>query len=292
MTQRSPSGVSFSGLFDAAGSLEDARFALIGAPHDSGSSFRPGARLAPPAIRAMAQSMGATTERGHDLAGLAAVDAGDLELPGDAARAYPRIERAVTEIVDAGAVPVVLGGDHAITVPAFTAVQRRRRDVELLYLDAHPDLYPEYADDPYSHACVVHRILRLDGVDGRRVTQVGIRATSPAQRAAAEAAGLRTVPAWEVDDFVYAPSGPVYLSVDIDVLDPAHAPGCGNPVPGGLSTRQLLGLLQGLAGVEVVAMDVVEVNPLLDPAGITALAAARVVTETLGAVTLGAVAGL
>lgn len=275
---------SFSGIFKRA--LPDAHsaagYVLLGAPHDAGSSFRPGARLGPKSIREMAASLSPCDERGADLSRLAAVDAGDLTLPGTAPQAYGRIEEAVGRIVDAGAMPIVLGGDHAITVPAFTAVAKRHPGISLLYLDAHPDLYPEYDGDPYSHACVVHRILELESVDGRRITQVGIRASTPAQREAAQAAGVQTVHAWEVDGFSYAVSGPVYLSVDIDVLDPAHAPGCGNPVPGGLSTRQLLDLLHGLAGVELVGMDVVEVNPLLDPSGVTALAAVRVVTEVLG----------
>lgn len=273
---------SFSGIFKPPGPDGAADFALLGAPHDAGSSFRPGAGLGPKAIRDMAASLSPCDERGEDLSRLAAVDAGDLSLPGTAPQAYQRIEEAVGRIVDGGAVPIVLGGDHAVTVPAFTAVAKRHRGISLLYLDAHPDLYPEYDGDPYSHACVVHRILELDGVDGSRVTQVGIRASTPAQREAAAAAGVRTVHAWEVDGFSYQASGPLYLSVDIDVLDPAHAPGCGNPVPGGLSTRRLFDLLHALGGVELVGMDVVEVNPLLDPSGVTALAAVRVVTEILG----------
>ncbi len=259
----------------------DADYVLLGAPHDAGSSYRPGARLGPPAIREMATSLSPCTERGEDLSGLAAVDAGDLALLGGAPRVYERIEEAVGRIVDSNAVPIVLGGDHAITVPVFSAVQKRRPDVHLLYLDAHPDLYPEYDGDPYAHGCVAHRILQLDGFEGDRITQVGIRASNPMQIAAAEAAGIRTVHAWEVDDFTYEAPGPVYISFDIDVLDPAHAPGCGNPVPAGLSTRQLLRLIQSL-DVEIVGFDVVEVNPLLDTSGITALAAVRVVTETLG----------
>ena len=257
---------SFSGIFKPAAPATSADVVLLGAPHE------------------MAASLSPCTERGEDLSGvsgLAAIDAGDLELPGPAPEAWRRIDEAVGRVVASSAVPFVLGGDHAVTVPAFTAVQRRYPNVHLLYLDAHPDLYPEYGGDPCSHACVVARILELHRVVGRRITQVGIRASNPAQRAVAEAAGIRTVHAWEVDDFVYQPLGPVYLSVDVDVLDPAHAPGCGNPVPAGLSTRQLLRLLQSLE-VELVGVDVVEVNPLLDPSGITALAAARVVTETLG----------
>lgn len=276
--------MSFSGVFKSADTCEDARYVLLGAPHDAGSTFRPGARLGPRAIREMAESLSPCTERGEDLSHLAAVDAGDLALPGVAPLAYERIEEAVGRIVEGGAVPIVLGGDHAVTVPSFTAVRKRYPEVSLLYLDAHPDLYPEYDGDPYSHACVVHRILQLKNVSGSRITMVGIRATNPAQREVAEAAGIRTVPPWELEGFRYEAAGPVYLSVDVDVLDPACAPGCGNPVPGGLTSRELLDLLRGLSGVDLVGMDVVEVNPLLDRSGVTALAAVRVVTEVLGAV--------
>ena len=231
----------------------------------------------------MAASLSPCTERGESLTGLRAVDAGDLILSSNAPEAWARIEDAVGRVVERGAVPFVLGGDHAITVPAFRAVWERRPDVRFLVLDAHPDLYDDYDGDRHSHACVTYRLLELDGFGGERVTQVGIRASNPRQKAAAEAAGVKTVPAWEVDRFIYSEPGPVYLSVDIDVLDPAFAPGCGNPVPGGLSTRQLLDLIHRL-DVEILAVDLVEVNPLLDPAGITALAAVRVVTEILGSI--------
>lgn len=271
---------SFSGIFTTT--AEAPRFVLIGAPHDAGSSFRPGARLGPQAIRHMASSLSAADERGEDLRGLG-VDLGDLLLAPTPEQAWTSIEAAVGDAADRGAVPIVLGGDHAVTVPAFTAVRQRHGDVRFLCFDAHPDLYPEYDGDRRSHACVTRRILELPGMDGRRITQVGIRASNPMQRAVAEEEGLRTVHAWEADGFRYTESGPVYVSVDIDVLDPAHAPGCGNPVPGGLTTRQLFAALAAL-DAEIVGFDVVEVNPLLDAAGITALAGARVVTELVGAI--------
>ncbi len=271
---------SFSGIF--TDEAEAPRFALLGAPHDAGSTFRPGARLAPQAIRNMASSLSAANEHGVDLAGLG-VDLGDLELAVTPEIAWASIEEAVGGVLDRGAVPIVLGGDHAVTVPAFTAVRKRRGDVHFLCFDAHPDLYPEYDGDRYSHACVTRRILELDGMEGRHVTQVGIRASNPMQRAVAEEAGIRSVPAWDSDLFYFEGEGPVYVSVDVDVLDPAYAPGCGNPVPGGLMTRELLADLQAL-DVEIAGFDVVEVNPLLDPAGITAVAAVRVVTELLGAI--------
>ncbi len=274
---------SFSGIFQPQ--LEDARFVLLGVPYDAGSSFRPGARLGPGQIRTMATSLGPTTERGANLRGLAARDDGDLTLPTRIEEAEATIEAAVGGIVDGGAVPLLLGGEHGVTVPAFRAVQARHPHVRYLVLDAHPDLYPAYEGDPFSHACVSHRIAALPGMHGR-ITQVGIRATNPEQQTAADQTGVRTVGAWEVDAFdPITESGPTYLSVDIDVLDPAHAPGCGNPVPGGLSTRALIDLINRLDQVGIVAVDVVEVNPLLDPAGVTALAAVRVITEVLGVMT-------
>jgi agmatinase len=187
----------------------------------------------------------------------------------------------VGRVLDDGAVPILLGGDHIVTLPAFRAVLARHPDLRLLYVDAHPDLYPDYEGDSHSHACVVSRILELEGMAGGQVTQVGIRAMTPQQREAAQSSAIRVVPAWELPEFRYEEEGPVYLSVDIDVLDPAYAPGCGNPVPGGPSTRELFALLQSLR-CEIVAFDVVEVNPLLDPSGVTALTAARIVTEMLG----------
>ena len=199
----------------------------------------------------------------------------------DREAALAQVESAVGQVLKEGAVPLLLGGDHAVTVPAFRATLRRYPDLKLLYLDAHPDLYPDYEGDSLSHACVVSRILELEEMSGERITQVGVRALTPPQREVAQREGIRVVPAWEFASFRYEAEGPVYLSVDIDVLDPAYAPGCGNPVPGGPSTRELLALLQTLKG-RIVALDVVEVNPLLDPSGITALAAARIVIEMLG----------
>ncbi len=271
---------SFSGIFK--GRLEDeAEYVLLGLPYDAGSSFRPGTRLAPAQIRQMAESLSPCTERGLDLSALPALDLGDLSLGNRAPLVFEQIKTRVGGIFDRNAVPILLGGDHSITVPCFAAALSRYPGLRLLYLDAHPDLYPDYQGDTYSHACVVARILELQGMTGESVTQVGIRAVSPQQLEVAQRAGIRLVPSWEADSFCYAEEGPVYLSVDIDVLDPAYAPGCGNPVPSGLSSRWLLSLIQGLRA-KIVALDVVEVNPLIDPAGITALAAVRVVTEALG----------
>ncbi|HEY5596964.1 MAG TPA: agmatinase [Candidatus Bipolaricaulota bacterium] len=268
---------SFCGIFKPA-SPQAARFALLGAPYDAGSSFRPGARLAPASIRQMASSLNACSERGLDLSNLNAVDRGDLPLNNRVKRAFGLIEEEVGFLLDAKIVPVVLGGDHSVTVPCFKAALARYPKLRLLYFDAHPDLYADFEGDPYSHACVVSRILELEGASGKRMAQWGIRASTPAQEAAARKAGMRTVCAWDLAGQTYASDDPVYVSFDIDVLDPSCAPGCGNPVPGGLSMREALNLIHAIKA-PIACMDVVEVNPLLDPSGISALAAARVAVE-------------
>ena len=217
---------SFSGIFKTREELAgEAESVLVGAPYDGASSFRPGARLAPAQIRRMAESLNACTERGVDLSGSAARDDGDLSVGTRLQSALTRIEAAVGRILDEGAVPIVLGGDHIVTLPAFQAALARYPNLKLLYLDAHPDLYAEYEGDAYSHACVAARILDLEGMDGQRITQAGIRAVTPEQREAARRAGICIVPAWEFSGLRYVETGPLYLSVDIDVLDPAYAPG-------------------------------------------------------------------
>ena len=271
---------SFCGIFRPANALERPRIALFGAPWDAASSFRPGARLGPRQIRDMARSLSATSERGDDLTGLDAVDWGDLVLPTEVRRAEAMIAVAAARAHEHGVMPIVLGGDHAITVPAFKAALDHHPGLSLLVLDAHPDLYPTFDDDPFSHATVSHRIAHLPGMSGDRITHVGIRATNPNQKRVAQALGITTVPISHAADFTCRMDSPLYVSIDIDVLDPACAPGCGNPVPGGLTSRQLFDLIHRIAP-KIVGFDVVEVNPLLDTHGITALAAVRVVTEML-----------
>lgn len=277
---------SFSGIFQPPAAVSNPAYTLLGARWDAASTFRPGTRLGPGQIRAMAASLSPATERGEDLIGLGAVDAGDLALTTHVEKAEATIQQATAAIAQAGSAPIVLGGDHAVTVPSFAGVLEAHPGLELLVLDAHPDLYPDYEGDPYSHACVSHRIAHLPGMAGSRITQVGVRASNPGQQRQAAALCVETIGPWDLDGWRYNRPGPVYLSVDIDVLDPAHAPGCGNPVPGGLTSRQLLDLIHRL-DCEIVALDVVEVNPLLDVHGSTALAAVRVVTEALGQMARG-----
>ena len=256
--------------------------ALLGVPWDERSSFLRGAALAPPVIRAAlhSPSSNASTESGLDLAAEPRLfDAGDLDVPsGDAALAA--IERGVAAVLAGGARVLALGGDHAISYPVVRAQARVHGSLAILHLDAHPDLYDEFDGDRLSHACPFARIME-DGLAGRLV-QVGIRAANAHQRAQASRFGVETIAmtAWR-HDLTLEFAGPVYVSLDLDVLDPACAPGVSHHEPGGLSTREVIGLLQRLRG-RLVGADLVELNPTRDPSGVTAMVAAKLVKELLG----------
>ncbi|MDF1506017.1 agmatinase [Roseisolibacter sp. H3M3-2] len=260
-----------------------ARPTLLGLPFDGGSSFLRGAAAAPAAIRAALASDHTNwwTEDGRDLradGGLA--DAGDVPraAPGeDAASVHARIAAAVGALAATGARPLLLGGDHAVSYPALRGLRPHAPSLTVLHVDAHPDLYPDYAGDRLSHACPFARVLE-DGL-ADRVVQVGIRASTGVQRAQARRLGVEVVDmaAWARGA---RPSldGAVYLSFDLDALDPAFAPGVSHREPGGLTTREALGLVQGCGG-RLVGADVVELNPSRDVQDLTACAAAKLVKE-------------
>ena len=250
---------------------------LLGIAWDKSSSFQRGPAEAPPVIRAALQSDSTNwyTESGRDLG-----RAGMLEDAGDITPRDPTvredIEQAVRSVLDCGGTPIVLGGDHSITYPAVRAL-RGRGPFALLHFDAHPDLYPEFLGDRYSHACPFARIME-DGLTGELV-QVGIRTMSEPQAGQVERYKVKVVTPAEWDGgWQFRSDLPVYLSIDLDVLDPAFAPGVSHPEPGGCSTRQLLSALQGIRN-PVIGADIVELNPANDPAGRTARVAAKLVKE-------------
>jgi agmatinase len=255
--------------------------ALVGVPWDEHSSFLRGAALAPPAIRSALHSPSSNlcTESGLDLgAEPRFTDAGDLEVP-EGPTALTSIEQGLSRLLDAGARVLALGGDHAISYPVLRAHARHHDGLTLVHLDAHPDLYDAFEGDRLSHASPFARILEEGLV--RRLVQVGIRATTSHQRAQAQRLGVEVIEmtAWRPDLQVPA-EGPVYVSIDLDVIDPAFAPGVSHPEPGGLSTRDVIGFLHRLRG-RVVGADLVELNPARDPSGITARVAAKLVKELL-----------
>ncbi|CAN5183840.1 agmatinase [soil metagenome] len=260
-------------------SPDSSRLALLGIRYDGASSFLRGAADAPPRIReALRSDEGKLwTESGMDLGteGLF-FDAGDVT-PQPGENAATAIEREVTRVLERGLPLISLGGDHSITYPVVRALRRRHPRLSILHFDAHPDLYDELGGDRYSHACPFARIME-EGL-AERLVQVGIRATTGHQREQAQRFGVEVVAMsdWR-DDLVLAFDGPLYISLDIDALDPAFAPGVSHPEPGGFSTRQVVDALRRLEA-RVVGADLVEYNPARDPLGLTAVVCAKLLKE-------------
>ena len=261
--------------------MANGRPTLIGLPYDASSSFLRGPADAPPFIRRAldSPSTNSWSESGLEIvAGLVFDDAGDLELPPDAT-ARDLIEQAIGAIVQRGDRPVSLGGDHSITYPVLRALGPLHPDLTIIQFDAHPDLYDEFEGDRYSHACPFARI--LDEKLATTLVQMGIRTMTRHQREQATRFGVNVVDmrAW-ASGVRPAVRGPVYVTIDVDGFDPAFAPGVSHPEPGGLSVREVLTVIQGLAG-PIVGADVVEVNPRQDPSGLTAMVAAKLVREVI-----------
>jgi arginase len=262
--------------------LPEGAVALLGVPYDEHSSYLRGAALAPPKVREAlgCGSSNAFTELGRDVLGDPRLaDLGDLELPaGDAA--FAAIERAAGEALARGARLVSIGGDHAVTWPLVRAHARAGVRPSILHFDAHPDLYDELDGDRLSHACPFARIME-EGLVARLV-QVGIRTMTPHQRGQAERFGVEVV---EMRDFRpgldLGLEGPVYVTIDLDAFDPAFAPGVSHYEPGGLSTRDVLGVLHAIRA-PIAGADVVEYNPTRDLNGATAMLAAKLVKELAG----------
>lgn len=255
---------------------------IIGIPYDAASSFARGAASAPALIRdELASDAGnGVTESLVDLRAPGVLgDVGDLDV-NDVPDAHELIANAITTLVQRDAQPIVLGGDHSITYPVVRAVRERAPRLTLLQFDAHPDLYDVFEGNRLSHACPFARIMEAGLVD--RLVQVGIRAANSHQRAQAERFGVETIDmrAWHRGARPHV-DGPVYLSVDLDGLDPAYAPGVSHREPGGLSVRDVISVIQELPG-PIVGADVVEFNPLHDSTGITAAVGAKLVREIAG----------
>ena len=257
---------------------------LVGLPYDGSSSYLRGPAEAPRAIREALWSPSANswTELGVNIgaAGIMA-DAGDLPLEScDAAAARAAIEGALARVIAGGARPVSLGGDHSVTYPILRAVRPHAPRLTILHVDAHPDLYDDFEGDRYSHACPFARIMEERLAD--RLVQVGIRTANGHQREQARRFGAQVIEARAIrDDLRIELDGPVYLSIDIDALDPAFAPGVSHREPGGLSVRQLLSIVQSI-DAPIVAADVVELNPRQDPSGASSMVAAKIVREVIG----------
>src|SRR3954469_1801735 len=271
--------------------------AVVGAPTDDLVSDRPGTRFGPRAIRAASAPPGPHLEAGVDaFAALRVVDFGDAAvLPADAVRTHAAIEALVGEVVDAGALPVVLGGDHSIAEPDMRAVARRRGPVGLIHFDTHTDTGQEVFGVELSHGSIMYRLVEQGHVDPKRYVQIRLRGYWPGEKEFGwqHERGITSLFMHDVREFGIRSvvertlgivgRGPVFLSVDVDVLDPAFAPGTGTPEPGGMSSADLLWACRQICSrVDLVGMDVVEVAPTaVGSADITALVADRIVREVI-----------
>ena len=255
------------------------RIRLLGLPTDANSSFLKGPALAPPLVRAMMVSDkgNASTELGGAFgAGIDLRDEGDLQLDGTL-QDDERIERAVAALTSEEDIPLLIGGDHAVTYPIMKAIAARHGPPAILHFDAHPDLYDELLSNRRSHASPFARIME-DGL-ATRLVQVGIRTLNPHQREQAARFGVEIVPMRGfTPESVPIPSGPLYVSIDLDGLDPAFAPGVSHHEPGGLSVREVLDILDRIEG-PIVGGDVVEYNPTRDIHDMTCSVAAKLASE-------------
>jgi agmatinase len=278
--------------------------AIVGAPFDDAVSHRPGARFGPRAIREAQYTSGSinSLQLGVEpFEVLSVVDAGDANIvPAWIERAHAFIYRKVREVAATGAIPIILGGDHSITWPAATALAEVRRpgSIGIVHFDAHADTASEDWGVLAGHGTPMRRLIESGAVKGRNFIQVGLRGYWPPVDVfewmqeqgmrwhlmrEIEERGMETVIADAIAEALDGPDA-IYLSVDIDVLDPGTAPGTGTPEPGGLLPRELLrAIRQVVSAVELAGMDIVEVSPPYDHAEVTAMAANRCALEAISA---------
>jgi agmatinase len=256
-----------------------AKLAIIGIRYDENSSFTKGAADAPPQIRAALRSdaWNLTSENGTDLSNDSIFfDAGDIE-PVAGSDMLTLIENSIYTLIGDGLTPISLGGDHSITHPIIRAFARKYQNLSILHFDAHPDIYDSYQGNRNSHASPFARIMEQKLV--KRLVQVGVRTFTAHQREQVKRFGVESIEMRNVTpDLQLEFEGPVYITFDVDALDPAFAPGVSHREPGGLSTRQAIDLIQRLKG-KVVGADIVEFNPRMDPLHVTATVCAKLLKE-------------
>ncbi|MEN0014179.1 MAG: agmatinase [Solirubrobacteraceae bacterium] len=304
--------LTFSGVpyTEDPAELEGVDVAIVGAPMDDLTSDAPGARFGPRAIRAASCPPGPHMEARVDAIGevLKVVDFGDAPvIPADPVTAHGAIRDTVAQVIAAGAIPIILGGDHSIAEPDMQACSERFGPVGLVHFDTHTDTGEEVFGAKLSHGTPMFKLVEEGVVDPARYAQIGLRGYWPGEvefgwqrergirswpMHVVRDLGIRTV-IDEVVDFVDPDAGPVFLSIDVDVLDPAYAPGTGTPEPGGMTSMDLLWAAQAIARrLPIVGADVVEVSPTqVGSRDITALVAERTVREILTGLALRRQAG-
>ena len=276
--------------------VDTADVAIVGVPFDTGVSYRPGARFGPMHVRASSRLLRPyhpaldTEPFGEQQV----VDAGDIAVnPFDIDEAIAAIEAGARGLAATGATLLTIGGDHTIALPLLRVMHERHGPVAVLHFDAHLDTWDTYFGAPYTHGTPFRRASEEGLIDRTASCHVGIRGPLYSRQDLPDDAqlGFQAIHADRFEDVGVAGvveqvrrrlgDAPVYVSVDIDVLDPAHAPGTGTPEAGGLTSRELLGVLRGLDGLDIVGADIVEVAPAYDQAELTGIAAAHVAFDLL-----------
>ncbi len=258
--------------------MQNPKIALIGFPYDKNSSFLRGPAQAPPVIRKafFSESSNLWSESGLEINDQIFTDSGDVKIESNS-DAFTKIEQSISLILSNNQTPICLGGDHFITYPIIKTMAKKYSDLHVFHFDAHPDLYDELDGNRLSHACPFARIMENRLI--KKLTQIGIRGLNGHQRQQADKFGVKIIEMKNFNkDAVFQSKNPIYISLDLDVLDPAFAPGVSHQEAGGPSTREVLNIIHSMEG-NIVGADIVELNPKRDPLGITAMAAAKFLKE-------------
>lgn len=263
----------------------DPKVSLLGVGYDQHSSYARGAATAPEAVRKELHSGSAnyTSELGIEVGPKRWADLGDLRFPDETSEVVDLIASTAAQHTSDGGRLMSIGGDHMVTWPLVRGVHETHDDLTIVHFDAHPDLYDELDGDRYSHACPFARIMEAGLAN--RLIQIGIRTMTAHQKDQAGRFGVEVheLRSWD-GRLPHDIEGAVYVTIDVDALDPAYAPGTSHHEPGGMTTRQLIDCLHQLAEIDaatVVAADVVEINPTRDLNGMTAMVGAKLVRECL-----------
>ena len=277
-----PELVRVTPFMAARQNVHDAQIVMFGCPFDGTSSYRPGSRFAPPAIRQVSDGIETYSPiLKADLEDINFADAGDLNLPfGDVEKALDITYRMASALYANGQIPAALGGEHLLTLPLFKAAVEAHPEAVIVQFDAHLDMRNNYLGVTFSHATVMRRISEM--VEASRILQVGPRSGTRDEFQFSESLGVlrpATVTAKEIQKWIGGK--PIYVTVDLDVLDPSVLPGTGTPEPGGVSFSTLETWLSGLAGCQWIGWDVMELSPMLDASQVSSVVAAKVARTML-----------